>query len=111
MIEGKGSFNDFEEAVFDEIQRRHSARYDMPPLSFERETYPPQYKPVPREVTGIDVSRWLFRELRRRSGSGGTDCITVDYCDGNGPRAQWFGLVVNPVDTLEWMQAKLTPDE
>ena len=111
LIEGKCSFSDFERGVYDEIQRRHIARHDRPPLSFERETDPPQYKPVPREVAGIDVSRWLFCELRRRSGNGGVDRIAVDYCDGNGPLAQWFGLVVNPVDTLEGMQAKLTPDE
>ena len=111
MIEGKGSFSDFERAVYREIQRRYSTRYDMPPLSFERETDPPLYKPVPLDVAGIDVSRWLFYELRRRSGSGGVDRITVDYCDCNGPRARWFGFVVNPVDTMQGMQAKLTPDE
>jgi hypothetical protein len=111
MIEGNGSFSALTRAVHDEIQRRYHARHDLPPLSFEQETDPPPRRRIPCEVRGIDVSRWLADELRVRAGNGGVGRIAVDYMDGEGPRVRWFGFVVNPVDTLKGMQAKLTPDE
>lgn len=111
MIEANGSFSALTRAVHDEIQRRYHARYDLPTASLEQEADPPRYRRTPCAVTGIDVSRWLADELRVRAGNGGVGRIAVDYMDGKGPRVRWFGFVVNPVDTLKGMQAKLTPDE
>ena len=107
MIEGKGCFEDFERAVYDEIQRRHL--YDIPRRPLKLEDAPPQAWRTPREVTGIDVSRWLAAELRRVSNKN-TNRIETDYVD-KARTTRWFGLVVNAVDTLDGMQAKLTPDE
>jgi hypothetical protein len=109
MIEGKQDFDNFEKDVFVAIQTRHRYRYGLKPTAnttWSRE--PPQYEPIPPEVTGIDVSRWLFDELRVRF-QNDNHTIFIDHCDGIGPRPRWFGLPCHPADNLNGMQARLTP--
>ena len=109
MIEGKQGFDDFERDIFHAIQKRHRERYSPPPIKEAPDDFVPRNTMVPPEVTGIDVSFWLHCELMRRAGFGGVDKIAIDYCDGNGPRARWFGLMCTRTNGLEGLQAILNP--
>ena len=111
MIKGNQGFDDFERDIFHAIQKRHRERCS--PLVFRAapDDSVPENPIVQREVTGIDVSFWLHCELRKRAGFGAVDRIAIDYCDGNGPRARWFGLICTPTNSLEGLQAILNPPD
>jgi hypothetical protein len=55
---------------------------------------PPENPTLPKRLTKITVSPWMMMELRyRRHDSNGLDMIMQDWCDGQGPRVRWFGIV------------------
>jgi hypothetical protein len=104
------SFDAFDRKVFDAIKERHFARVLLKPVvSIFMPDDAPTLTHIPREIDKISVSPWLNNELRwRRTPS--TAKIAVDYCDGQGARVRWFGIIVDFDETLNKLQARLGPD-